>query len=257
MTSAVALAHAEHAQVETLVEVADRVNREHGLAAQSFRSFAEHAINAGEGLLVAKAQVKPGTWTRWLAEHFDGSHETAIVYMSMAGSPEAKRIAREAPSLSDARRRLRAAGIVRERHGSHGGGFYIEDAARDRAREMRREGMKMRDIAAQLGCSLSTVCLWVNPDAKKRQAERDRVRKRRRTQGERLLRERETTQMARQAGGSLAEAYSLARKLAQALERAEAEATNRDRRHACAEALRGLYPVEDNIARGLKSDARA
>jgi hypothetical protein len=65
----------------------------------------------------------------------------------------------------------------------------------------------------------------------KRQAERDRV--------------------MRKIGGSVAETYALIRKTAQALDRAEKEAADREVRAALRNAQAKLYNAEDAIVRAL------
>jgi hypothetical protein len=47
-------------------------------------SALEHAIEAGEHLRAAKAEIPHGSWLAWLSENFGGSQPTASRYMKLA-----------------------------------------------------------------------------------------------------------------------------------------------------------------------------
>lgn len=76
-------------------------NREHALVREGVQSAVEHAILAGQALIAAKAQVAHGEWLPWLAANFDGSDDTAEIYMKVARNSERARNLQE-PSLRKA-----------------------------------------------------------------------------------------------------------------------------------------------------------
>lgn len=68
----------------SLSEIATQINVEHEKAIGAFQSGFEHALQAGEFLLQAKAKVGHGNWLRWLEKHCDASERTARLYMQVA-----------------------------------------------------------------------------------------------------------------------------------------------------------------------------
>ncbi len=74
----------------TLPDLAARINAEHEAARGAFKKGFEHALNAGELLLQAKAQVEHGQWLPWLESNCNVSQRSAQLYM---------RVARERPKL--------------------------------------------------------------------------------------------------------------------------------------------------------------
>lgn len=66
-----------------LALLGQEINQEHRLCADAAYSAVEHAIRAGELLVEAKAGVKHGDWLKWLEENFEGSRQTAQVYMKL------------------------------------------------------------------------------------------------------------------------------------------------------------------------------
>jgi hypothetical protein len=76
----------------TLSDLAQKINHHHIEAERAAKSAVEHAIQAGNYLLIAKAQVKHGEWLPWLEANCEVSERTAQAYM---------RIARELPKLDE------------------------------------------------------------------------------------------------------------------------------------------------------------
>lgn len=97
-------------ELEHLDGLAKRINEEHRRCEGAVNAVLEHAMNAGDLLLEAKAQAPHGTWQGWLADHFDGSVRTAQAYMRVAarrGEVEAAKTQSSAPlSLDGALRAL-------------------------------------------------------------------------------------------------------------------------------------------------------
>jgi hypothetical protein len=107
--------HAEHREdglteiEKNLPTLAERVNTEHRACEQAVNSALTHAINAGELLVQAKAEVPHGSWGTWLAENFEGSDRTARAYMRVynnRGEIEAKRQSSANMSLDGALKAL-------------------------------------------------------------------------------------------------------------------------------------------------------
>lgn len=82
-------------------ELAEIANREHELARQAGEEMVRHAIQAGDALISAKAQVQYGEWLPWLESNFDASEDTAHAYMKVARDSERARNLEE-PSLRKA-----------------------------------------------------------------------------------------------------------------------------------------------------------
>ena len=58
------------------------LNAEHRACELAVRSALGHAISCGELLIEAKEAAGYGRWLAWLAESFEGSEDTAQVYVS-------------------------------------------------------------------------------------------------------------------------------------------------------------------------------
>ncbi len=71
-------------EVERLGTLAGRINAEHAACQMAALDALEHAMNAGDLLLQAKAVHKRGTWLAWLGDNFEGSVRTAQVYMRLS-----------------------------------------------------------------------------------------------------------------------------------------------------------------------------
>jgi hypothetical protein len=68
----------------TLAGLAARIRREHEATAAALRKGAQHALAAGKVLIEAKAQIKHGGWTKWLADECGLKPRTASLYMWLA-----------------------------------------------------------------------------------------------------------------------------------------------------------------------------
>jgi Protein of unknown function (DUF3102) len=66
-----------------LVILAEQINTEHRACEVAVASAVEHAIRCGELLVEAKREASHGNWLPWLQENFEGSHDTAQVYMRL------------------------------------------------------------------------------------------------------------------------------------------------------------------------------
>src|SRR5262245_57248348 len=66
---------------QSLPDLAERINEEHRLCEQSFRSGLMHAHNAGNLLLEAKDHCGHGNWLPWLRDNCRASERTAQAYM--------------------------------------------------------------------------------------------------------------------------------------------------------------------------------
>ena len=82
-----------------LANLAQRINTEHEAARAAMRKGLEHALNAGEMLIEAKAAVPHGEWLPWLETNCSVSERTAQLYMKVAR--ERERLGRESASLAD------------------------------------------------------------------------------------------------------------------------------------------------------------
>jgi Protein of unknown function (DUF3102) len=71
-------------QSNSLADLAARINAEHEAVTGFVRQGLQSAINAGNLLLEAKAQIKHGEWLPWLREHCQIPERTAQHYMRLA-----------------------------------------------------------------------------------------------------------------------------------------------------------------------------
>lgn len=60
-----------------------QINAEHRAAEHALKQGLAHALEAGRLLAKQKAQVGHGGWGAWLAEHFEGSQQTAATYIRL------------------------------------------------------------------------------------------------------------------------------------------------------------------------------
>ncbi len=75
----------EPAPAPSLAELAKAINAEHQAAERTARKAIEHARDAGECLLLAKAQVEHGQWLPWLSSNCPAlSARTARAYMQLS-----------------------------------------------------------------------------------------------------------------------------------------------------------------------------
>jgi hypothetical protein len=68
----------------SLADLAARIRVEHEAHTVAMKRSLAHAIEAGELLIEAKAQLKHGQWLPWLGEHCAMSDRTARLYMRLA-----------------------------------------------------------------------------------------------------------------------------------------------------------------------------
>ena len=69
-------------------ELTRRINEEHRACERAGRVAVAHAVRCGEMLITKKAAVGHGAWTRWLADNFAASKDTARDYMNLARNRE-------------------------------------------------------------------------------------------------------------------------------------------------------------------------
>ncbi len=67
-----------------LITLAIEINAWHAQAEAAIGRALEYALNAGQLLIQAKAQVQHGEWLPWLTTNFRGSDRTAQIYMRIA-----------------------------------------------------------------------------------------------------------------------------------------------------------------------------
>lgn len=231
----------------TLAELAATANREHGLVRQAETSALMHAILAGEALFQAREACPYGTWHDWLEENFDGSLPLASAYMRIAhykdrvtgcaGFAEARAFLRGLPPVVDSRP---------EGHG---------DVVREQAVALVSEGASYNETAQMLGVSTHSVRRWTNTDYRERELvrmrEAQKERRREQAREREAAKERRLKRLANAQGGGIAEAYSLAERMQDALGLAAQQATNPEARAALFEAGTHYRRMRDQIVRAL------
>jgi hypothetical protein len=68
----------------SLADLAVRIREEHAATATALKHGIDHAMNAGDLLIEAKALLKHGQWLPWLDKHCLMSQRTAQLYMRLA-----------------------------------------------------------------------------------------------------------------------------------------------------------------------------
>lgn len=233
---------AAHLQVvgsePTLHELANTVRREDQLAAQAGEALVAHAVNAGKALIAAKQLVAHGDWEAWLKDEFPDRHPKTMRLYARLARHEDVLLARR-PTTITAAQRLIAGETLRPP--SH--------ELRDEAKKLAKQKVPQREIADRLGVSPTTIGAWLNPAI----AERRRTRLRQESRYARRARHRaERDAAVKKVGGDVAEAYTLIRRAALALEEAGYEATDREVKGHLDGALGRLYAAEDEIVRASR-----
>jgi transposase len=222
-----------------LTELASLANREYRNARQAAETAVRHALACGEALLAAQKLIPHGGWQEWLALNHEGSEASAARYMRIAAY-------RDVIETEGATSIENALGLLED---SPRRGRYRP--LEEKALALFAEGARQTDIAQQLGVGASTVCHWVNPDVKHQQRVREREARGHAARHRRDVRQQRREAAIRKRGGSVAEAYSTIRRAAQAVGRAEEDASSRDVRSALREALSQVHHAEDAIVRAL------
>lgn len=229
----------------TLRELADEANREHDAACSSMSATLEHWLRAGDALLEARKQVKPGGWTDWLIDNFNAPPATAKYYVRMATYKDLLR-AEGVTSLEQARHYIRGLPAIDRVSRSVATPELVAEA-----RRLRDADISFGQIAEILGVSATTVQKWLDPELARRQREAAKRWKVEKRQQAEEVRRRRRDAAVRKVGGSVADSYSLLRKTAQALDRAERETEQREVRAAVKAALAKVYNAEDEIVKAL------
>jgi hypothetical protein len=77
--------------VELLKGLADQINFQHDACMSNLNAALDHAFAAGKLLVEARAQVRHGEWTGWVAANFRFGLRTAQQYMLLAKKRSALR----------------------------------------------------------------------------------------------------------------------------------------------------------------------
>ena len=75
---------AEVREVDSLVELAHRINAEHTAGETSSKKGLEHFRKAGEALILAKQRCGHGSWLKWLKGNVRFDDRTARRYIALA-----------------------------------------------------------------------------------------------------------------------------------------------------------------------------
>jgi predicted transcriptional regulator len=223
----------------TLDELAATVRREHEACLAAVQTTFDHAVRAGEALLQAREFLLPtGKWISWLEEHFPMHKSQAYAYMRVATY---QHLIPEGTGIVAADRLVQGLSAI----DGGPGRARVTDITKEEAHRLRESGASYKQIAKQLGASVSTVHYWFNDGTR---SQRDR-------RARRALKKQEQERAVRRAinktGGALAEAYSLAERMDDVLGQAHREATEAEARRELARAHEFHRAMRDSIVRGL------
>jgi hypothetical protein len=200
-----------------LEELGEAVQREYGLAQEALSAGVQHAILCGEALLEARSHVPKGGWEQWVTE----------CGLSTRAAAEAMRFAFYKERIIDAPNRQTANGLLEGLPvvpGSRSGiARRLPDSMRAQARTLREEGVTYAQIGAQLGIATPTAHAWLNDGAERKRRSEAKRSERRRVQREEA-RDREVARALGKAPREVAESYSMIRKTAQIVHRAQVAA---------------------------------
>jgi len=228
----------------SLPTLASTVCREHELVIQSGESMLLHAVQAGEALLQARAQVEKGGWGSWLRANFPASDRTAKQYMRIARGRE-QVLGSGVETLSEAEQLVPALsqGLHRQRTNVH------EEEAE--ARKMRGQGATFAAIADHFGIAFQTAQAWVIPGHRSRRNRK--LREERRLARE--ARERKGSRTAlKKAGAALAEMYANCERLQDVLAKAREEVSTGEARSSLAAAEEHYRQMRDEVVRALGAE---
>ena len=232
-------------ETRSLSELARVIAEEDEAVRTSAASMIHHAIRAGEALLEAKKQVPRGQFQQWLIENFhsnpDAQWASAHLYAYMRIARHKDYVLESGVStLADARRILSAA------HKTQGNGHVLLDLDEDVIRMVRQGKLTQKEAAERLGVSAPTIRNRLDGGRRNRE-KGQKLREARKA----LAREQREARI-RKAGGAIAESYALVRRALQELDRAHAEAADREVRAAIGAAIARLHSAEDQIAKAVK-----
>lgn len=230
--------------VDPLDELRDRANSEHRLAVAAATDLLQHAIAAGNALNEARELIPFGGWMKWVEREFEGSVSNANFYRRLALNA-ALVVNSGVRTLREAERYLvehadvttstpRTGSIVRRR--------------REEILKLRSEGKTVEEVGAIVGVSRATVYNLSRKDWQRFARRRHQTRK----LANRALKREQRDKAAKKIGGDVAEAYSLIRRTAQTLEKAQATIGSRESREHLTRALNSLYRCEDEVARAIR-----
>lgn len=74
----------EKSKKQKIRELKKKINEAYSKAGSHRKKYLAYALHCGEGLLEIKSMVEYGEWQDWVEANFDGSYETAVVYMGIA-----------------------------------------------------------------------------------------------------------------------------------------------------------------------------
>jgi len=223
----------------TLDELAATVQREHEACHAAAQTTLAHAVRAGEALLQARELLLPtGMWVLWLERHFPKVKSQAYAYM---------RIATYKHRIPDGCGIAAADKLVQGLSAIDGGPgrARVADVTKEEAHRLREQGASYKQIAKQLGASVSTVHYWFNDGTRLQKDKRARRALKKQEQ------ERALKRAVNKTGGALSEAYSLAERMDDVLGQAHREAAESEARRELARAHEFHRAMRDSIVRAL------
>jgi hypothetical protein len=251
------------AGTKTLTELAEVANAEHQATGAALVDALGHAMNCGNALLAARDKVGPKEWDSWMTDNLRFGRGGATIYMRFAYYRHMIPAALTEPYV-DSRGGLRQPTFTRAAAYVKGLPPMFDDvfrlrlpqSTRDEAKRLHKEGLNYTQIGNLLGISKNSALLICDPKARARYRANAQERRRQITAGRRALREKERREAldatVKNAGGALADAYSLIRRAAQRIDQASAEINDSESRHDLRQALTSVFQAEDAIAKSLK-----
>jgi hypothetical protein len=232
-----------------LDELAHEIREGHADIKQTLERTLVRAIGVGKSLQEAKSILIRGEFGPWVEEDCGLVYSTATAYMRLA---HYQAILPSGMNVSEAVSYLRGLPPADGRIPS----MPYPDEIRNEARRRKKLGHSATQIGKDMGIPTTTISKWCDGSNKHKERARRAMAKRNLLRAEK--REALRAQAAREAktrGGSLGEAYSLLRRLAQELDRASAQYQSGDPiRKSLRAALSDIHTAERHISVALGVD---
>ncbi len=226
-------------QCQTLEALEETVQREHEACLIAAKTTFDHAVRAGEALLQIRDLLLPtGQWTKWVEERFPMHKSQAYTYMRVATY---RHLIPEGTGIGAANKLVEGLSAI----DGGPGRARVADITKEEAQRLRVAGASYKQIAKQLGASVSTVHYWFNDGTRSQKDKRARQALKKQEQARALKR------VVNKTGGALAEAYSLAERMDDVLGQAHREATEPEARRDLARAHEFQRAMRDSIVRSL------
>jgi hypothetical protein len=232
----------------TLNELAAEANAQHARVLAAASEMFRHAIAVGAALEAIRDKTLAGNWGKWCEDNLDFTRVTANVYRRIFYYRDCLSET-EGLSIAQAVEQLR--GKPRIDSGPVYRGLPTEQATREEIADLHAAGLTLTELAAIYGRDRGTIRRWVNPEYRRKDNERLRMRRaEKRLEKRRQLESRIGRTIAKRKD-PVSDAYSMIRKLTQVVDQGKAEVQDREGKEALRRAEDLLHQADAAIVKAL------